>query len=93
MKDQPNSRPRRLGEATPQRHAVAFKLLCAFRLVADDLLEIVFPQELLDRIDWDSLECRSKGIRGVTAQEHLGGVGEWIMNCRTEAKFLARAEH
>ena len=31
-------------------------------------------------------------IRGVSDPERLAEVGDWIIDCRTEAEFLARAE-
>ena len=56
MNGQPKRRPRRPKGAKPQPHDLAFKSLYGFRLMAGDLLEIVLPKDLLDRIDWDSLE-------------------------------------
>jgi len=34
----------------------------------------------------------SELVRGVTDPERLAEVGDWIIDCRTEAEFLARAE-
>ena len=52
----PGKRPSRPKGAKPQPHDLAFKSLYGFRLMAEDLFEIRRPQEVLDRIDWTTLE-------------------------------------
>ncbi|MCZ0943656.1 MAG: Rpn family recombination-promoting nuclease/putative transposase [Gammaproteobacteria bacterium] len=56
MDSQPNKRPRWPKGVKPQPHDLAFKSLYGFRLMAEDLFEIVLRQELLDRINWATLE-------------------------------------
>ncbi len=56
MESQSNKRPHRSKGSSPQPHDLAFKSLYGFRLTAGDLLEIVLPKEVIQRIDWESLE-------------------------------------
>ena len=56
MDSQLDKRPSRPKGAKPQPHDLAFKSLYGFRLMAEDLFEIVLPKALLDRIDWTTLE-------------------------------------
>ncbi len=56
MDSPPEKRASRSKGVKPQPHDLAFKSLYGFRLMAEDLFEIVLPQELLDRIEWTTLE-------------------------------------
>ncbi|MXX29718.1 MAG: Rpn family recombination-promoting nuclease/putative transposase [Gammaproteobacteria bacterium] len=91
MDSQPAKRPRRPERGRPQPHDVAFKALYGFRLMVCDLLEIVLPKALLDRIDWATLERLPAEWFGPDLDRRLGDC-VWRVRLRGGGSLLVLIE-